>query len=280
MQTQCFDDVPMREWYHMDADVNLVGCEFPQLHDHKDYWEFWIVMDGKCVHRINGKDYHMEGGDGILIRPKDRHCSQNAGQAPFSHIVLAVREILISRMLALTAGGPELEQELLTGKELFFYLNAEEFKKVVRYATTYQTQNKAELSSSMTAHLLCSYLLEIVLSGCFGEQEVYPDLVLDLIRAINKPENCASFPRDIIKNVNYSQQHISRIFKKYTGKTLTEYMNEVKMKAACEMLRSGQYTTLQISGMLGFDSLSYFNHLFKSTCGMTPRQFSKQGHPN
>ena len=42
---------------------------------------------------------------------------------------------------------------------------------------------------------------------------------------------------------------------------------------AAEFLAHSNFSTVEISGKLGFDSLSHFNHLFKKTFGITPREY-------
>ena len=52
-------------------------------------------------------------------------------------------------------------------------------------------------------------------------------------------------------------------------------MNQTKMANAARLLAQSEYTTLEIAGMFGFSSLSYFNQLFKKTFGVSPRQYTK-----
>ncbi len=48
-----------------------------------------------------------------------------------------------------------------------------------------------------------------------------------------------------------------------TGQGFTEYLNEHRLNAAADALRSSNDTILAIAEQCGFDNLSYFNRLFK-----------------
>lgn len=60
-----------------------------------------------------------------------------------------------------------------------------------------------------------------------------------------------------------SPSHFMRWFKKMTGQGFTEYLNEHRLNAAADALRSSNDTILAIAEQCGFDNLSYFNRLFK-----------------
>ena len=70
-----------------------------------------------------------------------------------------------------------------------------------------------------------------------------------------------------------SPSHFMRWFRKMTGQSFTEYLNEHRLSAAAEALRSGNDTILAIAEQCGFDNLSYFNRLFKKQSGITPRTY-------
>ena len=73
-----------------------------------------------------------------------------------------------------------------------------------------------------------------------------------------------------------SSSHFMRWFKKMTGQRFTAFLNEYRLNAAAEALRTTEDTVLSISEQCGFDNLSYFNRAFKTRYLMTPREYRRK----
>ena len=78
---------------------------------------------------------------------------------------------------------------------------------------------------------------------------------------------------DIAKALNISENYLFSKFKAETGKTLTQYINEEKVKKSMYYLTFTDKTLSQISYHLSFSSQSYFQTVFKKITGMTPAQY-------
>ena len=67
--------------------------------------------------------------------------------------------------------------------------------------------------------------------------------------------------------------YLSRLFKQVTGKTLTDYISDEKMKKAKELLESSNLKVNEIAATLGFDTASYFTRFFKKRSEVTPQEY-------
>jgi AraC-type DNA-binding domain-containing proteins len=74
----------------------------------------------------------------------------------------------------------------------------------------------------------------------------------------------------IAKNLNMNSSYICRHFKQETGKTITEFTNEIKIEESIRLLETTQIPLIQISTQLGFSSQNYFHTIFKKVTGKTP----------
>lgn len=73
--------------------------------------------------------------------------------------------------------------------------------------------------------------------------------------------------------VHFNPSYLSRLYKQTTGKTLSEYIKEVKIKKAMEMLKQDEIKIYEIADSIGFKNPSYFTRFFKSITNMTPQEY-------
>ena len=64
-----------------------------------------------------------------------------------------------------------------------------------------------------------------------------------------------------------------RFFKTMTQKTFSQYLAEVRIENACELLRNTDYTIADCCYSCGYNNLSNFHRHFKKNTGMSPSQY-------
>lgn len=69
---------------------------------------------------------------------------------------------------------------------------------------------------------------------------------------------------------------ICKNFKKATGKTLVEYINDKKLEKAKRLIRETNYSFTRIAEDLNFESIHYFTRFFKKMVGQTPSAFRRE----
>lgn len=74
-------------------------------------------------------------------------------------------------------------------------------------------------------------------------------------------------------NLNY--HYFCRLFKKATGRSFVQYLNHVRVSVAEKLLLSTDRPIVDIIGVTGFSSLSYFNRTFKKIKGCSPTEYRK-----
>ncbi len=83
---------------------------------------------------------------------------------------------------------------------------------------------------------------------------------------------------DIAENVNLSPSHLSRVFKKETGMTLGAYIRIQKLERAKNLLKYSEFSYIDISNYLAYDSQSHFIKTFKAYEGVTPKKYRDRNY--
>jgi AraC-like DNA-binding protein len=80
----------------------------------------------------------------------------------------------------------------------------------------------------------------------------------------------------LAKNAAVAPAHFSRVFKKWTGLTLIDFVTRKRMIKAKGLLLESDAKILVIAEMCGFESLPHFHRTFKKYAGMTPAEFRRR----
>ena len=80
---------------------------------------------------------------------------------------------------------------------------------------------------------------------------------------------------DIAKNLYITKEHLSRLFKKEMGVTISEYIIKTKIEQAKNMLQHTDYNILDIAVLLNFANSSHFSNSFKKITGVSPSDYRK-----
>lgn len=75
--------------------------------------------------------------------------------------------------------------------------------------------------------------------------------------------------------LNLNAQYFCRYFKENIGKTVTEYINEIRIEKAAEALAETDEKIITIAQDTGFDNVGYFIRRFKREKGVTPSEYRK-----
>ena len=69
--------------------------------------------------------------------------------------------------------------------------------------------------------------------------------------------------------------YFSTLFRKLTGYSVFEYLNEYRIYKAADLLKNTKKPVLELAYETGFNSISLFNRTFKRLTGKTPLQYRK-----
>jgi AraC-like DNA-binding protein len=76
--------------------------------------------------------------------------------------------------------------------------------------------------------------------------------------------------------IHLSPGAFCKFFKRITGKTFSDYVNEVRIANVCNQLMATDKQVAEIAYGNGFETLTYFNRVFLKKKGMRPGEYRKQ----
>ncbi len=79
----------------------------------------------------------------------------------------------------------------------------------------------------------------------------------------------------IADELSMSPIYFSRLYKQLTTKALSDIISEMRLNKAKELLKTSEYTIVDIAEKTGFTNSSYFYRLFKNSTGITPSDYRK-----
>ncbi len=101
----------------------------------------------------------------------------------------------------------------------------------------------------------------------------YSPLVKATVTAIDSDLSAELNLNALAEQLNISKVYLSTIFKKETGKTVTEYINDKRVTYAKHLLRTTSLQIQTVSLHCGIMDVHYFSKLFKKKTGKTPSRF-------
>ncbi|MEG1593397.1 MAG: helix-turn-helix transcriptional regulator, partial [Oscillibacter sp.] len=76
-------------------------------------------------------------------------------------------------------------------------------------------------------------------------------------------------------HLHISQSYFYTIFKHETGMSCVQYLTDLRMEKAVELLRTTDDKTYLVAEAVGYDEANYFSYVFKKKFGVSPSQYRK-----
>ncbi len=231
-----------------------------------DSFLFSYTYSGCGCLEYDGKSYTMQDGDAFLIDCRNLHTYHTVGDS-WEHCIL--------HFFGLPAQN--LYEDFTRDNGFVFRPKTavELHKKLNRLLKEY-TQISPYREYQVNAYLTELLLDIITASDAYRHaQDKMPPQLRDIILYINEhyyQEISLTYLSDTFA---ISKYHLCRCFKKYTGYTINEYITQLRIEQAKELLRTTSLSAYQIGAIVGIADENYFYRLFKKQVGISPHKYRK-----
>ncbi len=243
-------------------------------HNH-DFFEIFLITKGEALHRINSTEEIIEEGDLVFIRPDDTHNYEKSDNKNCELINLAFPSTTILKLFdyfgdgfnsdkLLNADYPpkiklsKIEKEILVSR----------FEKL----NTLKRTNKKKIKTELRI-LLADIFSRYFIYEEESHNEIIPSWLVKLKSEMERKENFTAGINKMYELCKRTPEHISRSFKKYFNESPTDYITNLRLNYAANLLSNSDEDITNIAMDCGFENLSHFYHLFRKKFNTSPKEF-------
>ncbi len=236
---------------------------------------------------IQGKTYILNEGEGVLIAPFIRHAyfAETEGWTTLFVTVAGSIESSIPGMLGnrqvifIEKEQGERINRLISGI-LEQYGNSmqsveelpadyREVRDIHQPASIYSAK---ELSVDCYRFLM--HFVDGIYSGDLRNEPLYQRYVEPIVKEIETNYSSKLTVSELSRRVYITPQYLSRLFGRFLGCSVYEYLTAYRITKAKEMLITNPRMEIgHIAGLVGFEDASHFIAMFKKMIGVTPLEF-------
>lgn len=242
------------------------GEEFPP-HWH-DYFEWELLTGGRAEQICNGHAFSTEAGDSYLLSYSDFH----SFRAVTDVSLLSVRfdeKTLPAELASHLRANPAFRMA---------HLSAEESARLSHLWETVHAEVGGEgafaplRASALLTELLISFLRE----ARETEPLLLPDAVQRTVSVLHKSFRSPLTLTSVAEELHLSPNHLGMIFHRSVGVPFARYLGSLRLRYACELLRTSALTAREIAFAAGYGSAEYFAAVFRRDMGMTAGEYRKK----
>ncbi|MBI4977931.1 MAG: helix-turn-helix domain-containing protein [Spirochaetes bacterium] len=257
---------PSAPVYSADSEFTAGMSFTPHRHD---FYEFFIVREGTLIHHLNGSEQNLAANDLVFINPDDAHCFEKRGTGTAVITNIAVSTDVFTEVLRFSSGDVTLT---VPRRPVRAALSAARF--ICERAVSLRAERDT-IERLRAGKVLLIIALDAA-SATAHEAESIPAWLDDACTKMRTTSNFTEGLRRFVAIAGKSQEHLTRMMKKYYGMTPTAYINGLRLSFAAERIATTDNDILTIMYDAGFNNAAHFTALFKAAYGVPPRVYRKQ----
>ena len=140
------------------------------------------------------------------------------------------------------------------------------------YASLIENVTTEEEMNDIMPYMVRSYCDLVKKRSMALYSEPIRQILVTIDASITGDLSLKRFANELFLNTSY----LSSLFKKETGKTLTDYVNENRINTAKRLLKSTTLSIQAVAASVGIPDIHYFTRLFRRETGLSPREYRKK----
>lgn len=243
--------------------INVKSFNNYQLHRH-EFYEFEYVIEGEGQCEVNGKSFSFSRGDVLFVTPFDVHGYKSDNL--FKMLTIHFRiDNLSNDLISLAESKACIMKSTKEMEETFMLL-----------VTEYEETKKDDFKYMVYKNLLERIVILFMRSNKCSLKTNMPKEIIYAVGYINTNFHRKIDLQSVAEIANYSPEHFSRQFKKYTGLGFNQYLTNVRLSHAKNLLINKDISITQVCYESGFGSLRSLDRAFKNKFNCSPKKYKNQ----
>jgi AraC-like DNA-binding protein/mannose-6-phosphate isomerase-like protein (cupin superfamily) len=266
---------------NLDIFINRELESFTTLQHTHDFFEISFVGEGSGYHYIDDQVIPIKQGDLFVIPIGTSHVFRPA--SPKQDKMLVIYNCIF-RVELLDNWKHLLQKDSFTYNTIYSPFQCSErwlrfqdkhdtFSTIVQSMYGEFLKRSLGFETVMTV-LLIQMLVTLQRFELKNETEPVPFRMLEEVVHFIKSRYTENLTvQDVADYFFLSASHFQRLFKKSTGLSFTQYLQNARIQKCCELLKSTDIPIYQIANQVGYQDMKFFHALFRRKTGVTPRQY-------
>ncbi|MCB7067831.1 AraC family transcriptional regulator [Enterocloster citroniae] len=254
------------------------SCEFDAGAHFHDFYEIQFYLTDAGIIIINDQSYQLHSGDVVLINMFESH-----RYIPKSGSFHQRFSVSLDPSFLLSACSETSNLLTLFDKTNpiypIYHFSSDQFNVYCNLLLSYKNNRfdfgKDVYERALHYEILANLFNDLHHDGTFIESNTDTISIISHLLRYIREHLCEELPLEkLAQEVHFSTSYLCRIFKKYTGNTLKQYIKLKKIEMAKQLLQNNM-TSNNVCTKSGFNNYSYFYKTFKNIVGISPSEYQE-----
>lgn len=253
------------------------------LHAHS-FFEMCFAYEGRGTYRIKDQEHQIDRGDMFLATPGLSHEIISSRTQPLGIYFVSFTLLRLPEHQSTDADRSIDQLFESLGQTQNFVAKPTGMLEHTLELLTEEVSNKAAGFTQAIHGLTSKLLLDVAraYAPAVAAEPLPPlergskSIVHTALRYLRDNYARPLEVRDVAAQVHLSERHLARLFVRETGKSILEFLTDLRIEAASQLLMDDGIPIKQVARNVGYPDAHYFTTLFGKKTGSTPGQFRRQ----